>query len=635
MEIIEFKNMSFTYPGCEKEAIKNLNIKIYPSEFVLICGKSGCGKSTFLRHMKQELAPDGDVLGEVLYNGTSIDKLSAFISASEIGFVHQSPDKQIVTDKVWHELAFGLESLGMKTKFIRKRVAEMASFFGIQSWFRKSVFELSGGQKQILNLASVMAMQPKVLILDEPTSQLDPIASTEFISTLRKINLELGTTIILSEHRLEEVFPIADKVLVMEDGKAQIYGNTLKVGNFLSSKGKRHPMYDGLPTAMKVYSEVKSEMNHGMSFQVNTGVKSKVISKMNLKANCGMNLETNCKMNLQGNFSMNLKEDSRMNSEINFETNCPITVRDGKMWLTNLLGNKPRIQKIDCKNKSSIDKSCINESYANVKEPIIQIKDSWFRYSKEGNDVIRDLSLTVNKGELFAIIGGNGVGKSTLLKLITGTNKAYRGKIIIDGKEINKYKYKELFTENICMLPQDPKELFTEPSAFEDLLDMVQDLNATDDEKISKAKEMLEILGLSNLGDLHPYDLSGGEQQRLALGKILLLNPKILLLDEPTKGLDPFYKKVLAKIFKKLQKEGVTIIMVTHDIEFCAQYFDRCAMLFDGTVISEDTPREIFSSNSFYTTAPNRMSKHIFENAITCEDVIKLCQENMIQNAMN
>lgn len=630
MEIIEFKNMSFTYPGCEKKAIKNLNIKIYPSEFVLICGKSGCGKSTFLRHMKQELAPDGDILGEVLYNGTSIDKLSSFVSASEIGFVHQSPDKQIVTDKVWHELAFGLESLGMKTNFIRKRVAEMASFFGIQSWFRKSVFELSGGQKQILNLASVMAMQPKVLILDEPTSQLDPIASAEFISTLRKINLELGTTIILSEHRLEEVFPIADKVLVMEEGEAQIYDSTLKVGNFLSSKGKSHPMYDGLPTAMKVYSEVKSKENYGMNFQVNIGVKSKENFKMNLQGNNRTDSEEFSKKNLYGDFSSNINDGSRINREIIFQKDCPITVRDGKIWLTNLLGNKPQIRKVDCINKSFKDKSSKSK-----KEPIIQIKDSWFRYSKEGNDVIRDLSLTVNKGELFAIIGGNGVGKSTLLKLITGTKKAYRGKIIIDGKEINKYKYKELFTENICMLPQDPKELFTEPSAFEDLLDMVQDINATDDEKISKAKEMLELLGLSNLGDLHPYDLSGGEQQRLALGKILLLNPKILLLDEPTKGLDPFYKKVLAKIFKNLQKEGVTIIMVTHDIEFCAQYFDRCAMLFDGTVISEDTPREIFSSNSFYTTASNRMSKHLFENAITCEDVIQLCQENMIQNVMS
>ncbi len=603
MEIIEFKDMSFTYPGCEKKALKNLNITIYPSEFILICGKSGCGKSTFLRQMKQELAPDGDVSGEVLYNGTSIESLSPFVSASEIGFVHQSPEKQIVTDKVWHELAFGLESLGMKNSFIRRRVAEMASFFGIQTWFRKKVFELSGGQKQILNLASVMAMQPKVLILDEPTSQLDPIASAEFISTLRKINLELGTTIILSEHRLEEVFPIADKVLVMENGEAQAYGTALEVGNFLSSKGKKHPMYDGLPTAMKIYSAVNSVASVEVSATKNTEISAYENFEMSSKGRSGMN--------------------SVVNSAVNLEDNCPITVRDGKSWLTNLLGNKPSIQRINCTNSSP------------EKEPIIQIKDSWFRYSKDGNDVIRDLSLTINKGELFAIIGGNGVGKSTLLKIITGTNKPYRGKIKINGKDIKKYKYKELFTENLCMLPQDPKSLFTEASAFEDLLDMVENTKSTDDEKISRAKEMLELLGLSNLGDLHPYDLSGGEQQRLALGKILLLNPKILLLDEPTKGLDPFYKKVLAKIFKNLQKKRVTIIMVTHDIEFCAQYFDRCAMLFDGTVISEDTPRELFSSNSFYTTASNRMSKHLFENAITCEDVIQLCRENMIQNVMS
>ncbi len=562
MEIIKFNDVSFSYPICEKKAIKNIDIDIYPSEFVLICGKSGCGKSTFLRLIKQELAPDGDLFGEILYNGKSIYELSPFVSASEIGFVHQSPEKQIVTDKVWHELAFGLESLGMRTKVIRRRVAEMASFFGIQTWFRKSVFELSGGQKQLLNLASVMAMHPKVLILDEPTSELDPIASTEFISILRKINLELGTTIILSEHRLEEVFPIADKVLVMEEGEAQAYGTPLEVGKFLSSKGKEHPMYEGLPTAMKVYSEVYPKGQ------------------------------------------------------------CPITVRDGRVWLTNLLGDEPRVQKLNCVQKSS------------KKEPIIEIKDAWFRYSKDGNDVIRDLSLTINKGELFSIIGGNGVGKSTLLKIITGANRLYRGKIKINGKEIKKYKYKELFTENLCMLPQNPMSLFTEISVLEELLDMVMDNDATDDEKLNRCKNMLELLGLSHLSEMHPYDLSGGEQQRLALGKILLLNPKIILLDEPTKGLDPFYKGVLATIFKKLQQKGVTIVMVSHDIEFCAEYFDKCAMLFDGTVISQDTPRELFTGNSFYTTASNRMSKHLFENAITCEDVIQLCEQNMIQNAI-
>jgi energy-coupling factor transporter ATP-binding protein EcfA2 len=563
MEIIKFNDVSFSYAGCENRAIKNLNINIYPAEFILVCGKSGCGKSTFLRQMKQELAPDGDLSGEVLYNGTAIDELSPYVSAAEIGFVHQSPEKQIVTDKVWHELAFGLESLGMSTKVIRSRVAEMASFFGIQTWFRKSVIELSGGQKQLLNLASVMAMQPKVLILDEPTSELDPIASTDFISILRKINLELGTTIIISEHRLEEVFPIADKVLVMEEGEAQKYGTPLEVGEFLSSYGKSHPMYEGLPTAMKVFSEV------------------------------------------------------------NPEGKCPITVRDGKIWLSSLLGDNPQVQRINETNKTP------------KKEPVIQIKDAWFRYSKGADDVIRDLSLTINKGELFSIIGGNGVGKSTLLRLITGANIAYRGKILLNGKEINKYKYHELFTENLCMLPQNPKALFTEPSAIEDLLDMLDDNKYTEDERLQKAEDMLEILGLSHLAEMHPYDLSGGEQQRLALGKVLLLNPKILLLDEPTKGLDPFYKRILAGIFKKLQKEDVTVVMVTHDVEFCAEYFDICAFLFDGTVISQDTPRGLYSGNSFYTTASNRMSKHLFENAITCEDVIHLCEQNMIQNVMS
>lgn len=558
MEIIRFESMSFAYAGCDQPALRELSFGIKPSEFIVVCGRSGCGKSTLLRHMKRELAPDGDREGQVLYNGTDVEELAKRVSAAEIGFVHQNPERQIVTDKVWHELAFGLESLGYSSKIIRRRVAEMASFFGIQTWFRKSVFELSGGQKQLLNLASVMAMQPKVLILDEPTSQLDPIASSEFLETLAKINRELGTTIILSEHRLEEAFPLADRVLVMEQGELLTFDTPEQVGRRLGAEGERHPMFLGLPTAMKVYAGVRPEGS------------------------------------------------------------CPITVREGRTWLSEQLGPSPRVTSLPSPAEQR-----------EKRENAIELKDVWFRYDRDEEDVVRDLSLQVARGDLFCLIGGNGVGKTTTLKLISGARKPYRGKVLIGGKEIKKYSNQELFTHNLGMLPQNPQALFTEAAVEEELYEMLSYAKLSDKERLARVDEMLEFLGLTDLRKMHPYDLSGGEQQRLALGKVLLLEPKILLLDEPTKGLDPFFKTVLAELFAELKSQGVTILMVTHDIEFCAEYADECAMFFDGSVVSQDTPRVFFSGNSFYTTAANRMSRHLFDNAVTYKDVISLCEQNL------
>ena len=247
METIRLDYVNFSYPLSEKPALRDVTFTIQPSQFIVLCGKSGCGKSTLLRQLKKNLIPYGRLEGQVLYCGERVDELPDRKSAEEIGFVQQNPDNQIVTDKVWHELAFGLESLGLSNSAIKRRVAEMASYFGIQGWFRKNVSELSGGQKQLLNLASIMAMQPKLLILDEPASQLDPIAASEFLQTVYKINRDLGTTVLISEHRLEEVFPMADKVMVMDEGKLIAFAEPERIGEFLSGQkgGERHPMFYG------------------------------------------------------------------------------------------------------------------------------------------------------------------------------------------------------------------------------------------------------------------------------------------------------------------------------------------------------------------------------------------------------
>lgn len=561
MALFEIKDLNFSYPDAGVPAIQKINFSIEQGEFMVICGKSGCGKTTLLRHFKTVMTPYGKREGEILFEGQPLEEISVRKQSAEIGYVLQSPDNQIVTDKVWHELAFGVENLGYDQQTIRLRVAEMASFFGIQNWFSKNVEELSGGQKQLLNLASVMAMQPKVLVLDEPTSQLDPIAASEFLSTIRKINLDLGITVIIIEHRLEEVFPMADKVLVLEDGKQTFFDTPRMVGKELAD----HDLFLAMPSPVQIYNKTGQE-----------GV-------------------------------------------------CPLTVCEGRNWLEEHYKGQEEI-------KEEVKYPEKKRKNLSQKEAVISVKEVWFRYEKEGKDIVRDLSLQVKKGELFCILGGNGTGKSTTLSLLSGIHRPYRGKIFLQGRDIRKIPEKELFHHFLGVLPQNPQSLFVGNTVEEDLWEMVNNLSPLKrKEHKEKIEQVVEDTEIGHLLHMHPYDLSGGEQQRAALAKVLLLEPEILLLDEPTKGLDGFYKSKLAGIFKRLQEKGITILMVSHDIEFCASYADTCAMFFDGAVVTACDSREFFTGNSFYTTAANRMARHIFPDAVTVKDVIESCRRNRRQ----
>ena len=259
MAYIEIKDLSFTYPTADEAALDRVSLTVEQGQYITVCGKSGSGKTTLLRHLKGVLAPLGKRSGTILFEGKPLEDMDLRSQAQKIGYVMQNPDHQIVTDQVWHELAFGLESLGIDQKTIRLRVAEMASYFGIQAWFHRDVAELSGGQKQLLNLASVMAMQPEVLLLDEPTSQLDPIAASDFLNTVRKINLELGTTIIITEHRLEDILPASDRVVIMENGTVAAEDTPASIGGILKRSG--NDLFGAMPTPVQVYYGMNSDLD--------------------------------------------------------------------------------------------------------------------------------------------------------------------------------------------------------------------------------------------------------------------------------------------------------------------------------------------------------------------------------------
>lgn len=552
MEHFKIENLSFSYPTSKDiNSLNNVSLKIEKGEYIVLCGKSGSGKTTLLRHLKSVLTPHGKRSGNIYFNGKKLNEVSSREQSSKIGYVMQNPDDQIVTDKVWHELAFGLESLGCDRKTMRSRVAEMACYFGIQDWFHRDVAVLSGGQKQLLNLASIMAMQPEVLILDEPTSQLDPIAASDFLGTVRKINTELGTTVIITEHRLEDIFPYADRAIVMDNGNIIADDTPKNIGRVLFEQN--NPMFTAMPTPVRVFHNTNS-----------SGI-------------------------------------------------CPLTVKEGRSWLSKEITSEPEAKEIPRKN---IDDD--------IENPAISLKELWFRYEKDTPDILRGVSADIPCRSISAIVGGNGAGKSTTLKAICGICKPYRGKIKIFGKPVNKYKSGELFRNCVSMLPQDPKSLFVKKTVREDLEEMTKDKN--------KINEIAETCQITDLLDNHPYDLSGGEQQRSALAKVLLTEPKILLLDEPTKGMDSFFKESFASILIELKNQGITVVMVSHDVEFCAKYADRVSMFFDGQVLTTDSPQSFFGGNSFYTTAANRMSRHIFKNAVTAEDVVELYRMNKGEN---
>lgn len=533
MEQIVFKNLSFTYPLTGEKALDGVNLGVKRGEFVLLCGKSGCGKTTLLRHLKTALIPQGKYDGEVLINGKSVFDMTVSESAKTVGFVMQDPEMQIVTDKVWHEMAFGLENIGASKSEIRLRCAEMAAYFGMQSIFDKKISELSGGQKQLLNLASVMACCPEILLLDEPTSQLDPVAAENFISTVAKINRELGVTVIMTEHRLEEAFALADRVVVMEKGKI---------------------LLDRPPREMCVLPEKDGFLSRAMPSPV------------------------------------------RIFSALTPERELPLTVREAVQRLEEIVP-EPKY--------TAAEKAAIPQGKA-----ALELKGVSFRYEKDGKNIINDLSLSVPEGSVMSIMGGNAAGKSTLLKLIAGILPLHGGKIKANGTDIKKSGVR------IGYMPQDPQTLFTENSLRKEIIG-------------ENAHSAASLTGLSHLLDRHPYDLSGGERQRAALAKLLAKDPDIYLLDEPTKGMDCEFKDSLKNIFSFLCERGKTVVIVSHDVEFCAESADVCVMLFDGEAAGVCDTRDFFGGNYFYTTAASRISRRIFEKCVTDKDVTELCKKNM------
>lgn len=528
MEILSCENVAFKYNESTDYAISDCTFSVKKGEKIMLCGASGSGKSTLLRILKRELSPSGELSGNITLMGKDRSELSDRESAEKIGFVMQSPDSQTVCDKVSAELAFGLESFGVKSGEIQSRVGEMAAFFGIEPLYDRDISTLSGGQKQLVALCSVMATDPDILLLDEPTAQLDPVAARELLGILDRLNKEMGVTIIIAEHDPEELFDSCDKILYLAKGKTEFFGTPALTAKYFV----KNALEGFLPETAKAFARLCDDL--------------------------------------------------------------PLNVRQGRAKLEKL-------------GVTDIPKQAVTDT-ERAEPYALQCKNLWQRYEKNSPDILKGCDLGIRKGECYGLLGSNGGGKSTLLRVICGLCKPYMGTVSLFGKKQKAYKNGSLFREMLAFLPQEPVTMFVKESVREDLLQS--------GDKVT-VENVSQRMGIEHLLDRHPWDLSGGEIQKCAFAKILLADPKIIVLDECTKGMDSFAKKALGDVLASLKGEGRTILLVTHDLEFAAQYCDRCGLLFDGKIVAEDNAVEFFSHNRFYTTAAARLTRGFFTDAVT------------------
>lgn len=528
MEILSCENVAFKYIESTDYAISDCTFSVKKGEKIMLCGASGSGKSTLLRLLKRELSPRGELSGNITLMCKDRSELSDRESAEKIGFVMQSPDSQTVCDKVSAELAFGLESFGVKSGEIQSRVGEMAAFFGIEPLYDRDISTLSGGQKQLVALCSVMATDPDILLLDEPTAQLDPVAARELLGILDRLNKEMGVTIIIAEHDPEELFDSCDKILYLAKGKTEFFGTPALTAKYFVENA----LEGFLPETAKAFARLCDDL--------------------------------------------------------------PLNVRQGRAKLEKL-------------GVTDIPKQAVTDT-ERAEPYALQCKNLWQRYEKNSPDILKGCDLGIRKGECYGLLGSNGGGKSTLLRVICGLCKPYMGAVSLFGKKQKAYKNGSLFREMLAFLPQEPVTMFVKESVREDLLQS--------GDKVA-VENVSQRMGIEHLLDRHPWDLSGGEIQKCAFAKILLADPKIIILDECTKGMDSFAKKALGDILLDIKDEGRTILLVTHDLEFAAQYCDRCGLLFDGKIVAEDNAVEFFSQNRFYTTAAARLTRGFFSGAVT------------------
>lgn len=534
MSYITIKNLNYYYPDSKNKALKDININIEKGEIILLLGESGSGKSTLGKCISGAIPNfyGGEISGDILIDGNSLKDIDHNERSKEITMVFQDPERQLLMNKVHREIAFGLENVGVQEEKIKRRVFEAMQFSNILNLAYRDINTLSGGQKQRVSIASAISYLPKCIVLDEPTSQLDPTSSEEIISLIKKINEELGITIIIIEQRIDKWFDAADRVFLMREGKEIFYGSKAEM-----------------------YSKEEDYINAFLPNYLKLCKKLKIYEMPN-----------------------------------SFKKAREI------------------LESFKYRNKNST-------SHGLNKITRIKIENLVYSYEKE--EALKGINLEIKEGDFISLLGPNGAGKSTLLKSIMGLTK-YKGSIELEGKEIKKQKLRSI-AQSVGYVSQNPNDYISKDTVYEEIKFTLDNYGIKDEVRI---EEVLKLLDIYKIKDKNPRDISGGERQRVAIASILILKPEILLLDEPTRGIDSKTKECLGETLKKLNESGTTIIMVTHDVEFAAEYSYKFVLMFNGEIAAEGSKEEVLSGGIYYTTSINKLIRDKSNNIFTLKDII-------------
>lgn len=542
-ELVTVKHLTFSYPDQPTPILDDINLTVDPGDFIVISGDTGSGKTTLLNNFKKELMPQGTRTGTVIVAGNPIHEMAKLASAQTIGYVAQDPQAQPVMATVIEELAFPLENIGCPSSEIERRITELANFLGLDQNLNRQIHQLSGGQLQLVNLASVLILRPKLILLDEPTSQLDPLTAQHFLTVLGRINQELGITIMLTEHRLSTVAAMANRMLLLQNHKLTFDGTPQ--GGLKKMAADPHLKFF-VPSIPKLFIKNHVQVPH---LPISVTAAQQAIREKDLK--------------FQG-----------------------------------VPGTPAFPPKADQK-------------------PILTINNISFSFDGQ-NNVLQHLNLSVNRGTWLSIIGKNGSGKSTLLSLITGLMTPQHGKIHFDHQLVWKIKIAQRIRQ-LSFLSQTPSLQFTSDTVRDELVVQANELKLSDPQH--QADQMIARLHLNPIQGQNPFDISGGQQQLVGLAIALMATPNLLVLDEPTKGLDPYTKIQVSNLLKQYQQAGMTIITASHDMEFCAKFADQCGFMFAGHLNTLLPTKSFFADNFFFTTPINRIVRDQVRDALLPGDL--------------
>lgn len=539
--MIKFTNLTFTYPGMKNPALLGVTLRIPDKELCLVMGASGSGKSTLLRCMNG-LVPHfsgGSLQGSILVNDFNPVERTPREMSHIVGFVFQDPEAQFVVDIVEDEIAFSLENAAIPADEMDIRIEEVLKLLEMTDLRSRRLETLSGGERQRVAIAAALALRPQILVLDEPTSQLDPYGSEEVFKILLHLNKKLGLTVVLAEHRLERVLPYVGQVIYLSDeypggltGKPRDVLGLIQLNPPLITLGKAFG-WDPLPTSVEEAQKYAQSTIH------------------NIPADHG-------------------------------DTVVTTPVRD--------------------ENKNS---------------PFIEVKDVRVNYGD--TSVLHGINLDLYPGEIAILMGPNGAGKSTLMRSLIKLIPIQAGIVLVGGNDITGMSVADI-CQDVGYLPQDPNALLFADTVSEELLITLRNHHIDISSAEYETSRLLDHLGLTGKADAYPRDLSVGERQRVAMGAIMVTKPKALLLDEPTRGLDYGTKQTLLKLLRGWREQGMTILMVTHDVELAAQAADRIILIEDGLIVGDGAPEDVLSQSAIFL--PQIMKVFPNRGWLTVEDAI-------------